>query len=394
MAIGKISKGRGFGGVLGYLLDPDKKPRIISGCMTHSKPADLAREFRLVSNLRPSVTRPVRHFSVSFAPEDGMVDDITKEAIVFRVLDGLGYEDCHFLAVDHHRDDPGHDEAHDHDHIHIVTNAVTLGGKYVNDSFDMYRIQDVLRAVERDFELRQIKSSWEVKKGKAQATELDSDVAQIVANSLAQCADLKTWLGWLEQSDINVRFNLTHKGCVRGITFVKDGKAFKGSAIGASWQIIEDKFIRAVDDVVTMESANLQTQAKPVRLNQIEQATFDHATRMILVALEENQKFKNKRLDIRLKDGTLSAIRLRPHKLMLKATQTAEGKWIPVGFPNIDLRDIELLERLTGMKSPKVEEEPLAETITANGQPIFVDLGFECLLEVEDLEYFEERLFC
>ena len=393
MAIGKISKGKGFGGILSYLLDPDKEPRIISGCMTHAKPADLAREFRLVSNLRPSVTRPVRHFSISFAPEDGMVDDITKEAIVFRVLDGLGYEDCHFLAVDHHRDDPGHDRVHDHDHIHIVTNAVTLGGKYVNDSFDMYRIQDVLRAVERDFGLREIKSSWEVKKEKAQTIDLDSDLAQIVANSLTQCTDLKTWLGRLKQSDINVRFNLTHKGFVRGIAFVKDGKAFKGSAIGANWQIIKDKFIPTIDDIVAMESANLQTQTRPVQLNQTEQATFDHVTRMSMVALGENQKLKNKRLDISLKDGTLSAIRLRPHKLMLKATQTAGGKWIPVGFPNIDLRDIDLLERLTGMKSPKVEEEQLATTLTANGQPIFIDPDFEQTLEVEDLEYFEERLF-
>ena len=393
MAIGKITKGRGFGGVLGYLLDADKKPRIISGCMTHSKPADLAREFRLVSNLRPSVARPVRHFSISFAPEDGVVDDITKEAIVFRVLDGLGYGDCHFLAIDHDRFDPGHDKAHDHDHIHIITNAVTLDGKYVNDSFDMYRIQDILREVEQDFGLREIKSSWEVKREKALALNLDSDIARIVADSLVDCSDLKIWLQRLEQSGVDVRFNLTYKGVARGVTFLKDGEAFKGSAIGASWQIIGEQFTRSAHNVAVMEAANLKSQARPVQLNQTDRAAFDHAANMGMVALGGKHKFKSNRLDIRLEDETLSVIRMRPHKLMLKATQTPNGKWEPVGFPHIDMKDIELLERLTGTKPQKFGEmtqlnEPL--TNISNGQPISVDADFDQMLDREDIE---ERVF-
>lgn len=370
MAIGKISKGRGFGGVLGYLLDPDKKPRIISGCMTHSKSTDLAREFRLVSNLRPSVTRPVRHFSVSFAPEDGVVDDVTKEAIVFRVLDGLGYSDCHFLAIDHHRFDPGHDKAHDHDHIHIVTNAVTLDGKYVNDSFDMYRIQDILREVEQEFGLREIKSSWEVKRAKAQAVDLDSDIARIVKDSLVDCSDLKIWLQQLEQSGVDVRFNLTHRGVARGVTFLKDGSAYKGSAIGASWQIISDRFTPSADNVAVMEAANLKSQTRPVRLNETDRVAFDHAANMGMVALDGKHKFKSKRLDIRLEDETLSVIRMRPHKLMLKATQTPDGKWDAVGFPHIDLKDIELLERLTGTEPRKfgqIEQQNVEQLERFNG---------------------------
>jgi Relaxase/Mobilisation nuclease domain len=396
MAIGKISKGKGFGGVLGYLLDPDKNPRIISGCMTHSKPADLAREFRLVSNLRRGVARPVRHFSISFAPEDGVVDDLTKEAIVFRVLDSLGYGDCHFLAVDHDRYDPGHDKAHDHDHLHILTNAVTLGGKYVNDSFDMYRIQDILREVERDFGLRQIKSSWEVKREKAQAVDLDSDIARIVKDSLVDCADLKLWLDRLAQANVDVRFNLTYRGVARGVTFLKDGKSFKGSAIGASWQVIGGCFTPTAYDVAVMEAANLQSQARPIQLSQTERAAFDHAANMGMVALGSNHKFKSKRLDIRLENETLSVIRLRPHKLMLKATQTIDGKWEPVGFPHIDLKDIELLERLTGTVPQNFSEiEQLAATVvSSNGQPIFVNPDLDEILDLEEIEYFEERLFC
>lgn len=209
MAIGKISRGSGFSGVLSYLLDPAKKPRIISGCVAHEKPLALAREFRLVANLRRRVKKPVRHFSISFAPEDGVVDDITKEAIAFRVLDGLGYEDCQFIAIAHDRNDPGHDEVHEHDHMHIVTNAVTLDGEYVHDSFDRYRIQPILREVEQEFGLRRIASSWAVKREKAQAVHLDSDLAQLIGASLKDASDLKTWLDRLDEVNIDVRFNLS-----------------------------------------------------------------------------------------------------------------------------------------------------------------------------------------
>ena len=204
MAIAKISKGSGFRGIMDYLLDPDKRPRIIGGCVFTSTAADLAREFRMVANLRRSVTKPVRHFSISFAPEDGTVDDVIKEAISLRILDGLGYAECQFITVDHHRDDPGHDYAHHHDHMHILTNAVTSKGEYVRDSFDAYRMQAILREVERDFGLREIKSSWEVKREKAQGIHLDCDLARNVAASFNDRPNLETWLGRLAQSDIDV----------------------------------------------------------------------------------------------------------------------------------------------------------------------------------------------
>ena len=41
----------------------------------------------------------------------------------------------------------------------------------------------------------------------------------------------------------------------------------------------------------------------------------------------------------------LSVYRIRPNKLMLNATRV-EDDWEPSGFPDIDLRDIQLLERL------------------------------------------------
>jgi hypothetical protein len=360
MAIAKISKGSGFRGIMDYLLDPDKRPRIIGGCVFTSTAADLAREFRMVANLRRSVTKPVRHFSISFAPEDGTVDDVIKEAISLRILDGLGYAECQFITVDHHRDDPGHDYAHHHDHMHILTNAVTSKGEYVRDSFDAYRMQAILREVERDFGLREIKSSWEIKREKAQGIHLDSDLAQNVAASFKDRPNLETWLGRLAQSDIDVRFNISKSDNVMGITYLSNEKSYKGSDIGASWAVVNDRVSITAKDLPLMQATNIKSQEKPVRLSKLDQAMFDRAVEMALMKLGQEKKFKNSRADIQLDGDTLTVVRMRPYRQMFKADKTSDG-WKPKGFPNIEQRDVEQLERFNGVESigfENVAEEP------------------------------------
>jgi hypothetical protein len=272
------------------------------------------------------------------------------------VLDGLGYQKCQFIAVDHHRDDPGHDYAHDHDHIHIVTNAVTVEGKFVRDSFDRFKIQTILREAERDFGLREIKSSWEVKREKAQAVNLDVEIAWIVKGSLDDCPNLKTWLDRLAQSDIDVRFNLSMSDKVTGVTFIKDGEAYKGGDIGSKWSVVREKIPTSTGDLVLMRSTNLKVQGQPVRLSQIDRAMFDRAVEMAVIKLGDGNKFKNCRVGIELDKNTLTVVRMRPDRLMLKARRVRDGKWEPVGWLNIDQKDVERLERLNGAEAQRFDD--------------------------------------
>jgi Relaxase/Mobilisation nuclease domain len=369
MAIGKITKGNGFYGLMRYLLDEEKSPQIIGGCLIGSKPDDIAREFRQIANLRQSVEKPVRHISISFAPEDGKVDDVVKEAIAYRILDGLGYCNCQFMAIGHRRDQKGHDEVHDHDHMHIVTNAVTLDGKHVRDSFDGYKVQEILRLVEKEFGLEPVKSSWEVNKerGKNQEVDRESEIAVLVADSLKDKPSLATWLGRLAVNQIDVRFSLTDRDVVKGVTFIKDGEAYKGSSIGAKWSSHKkDKYPTSLDggslivneiveivpeDISLMKAANLRSQQHTVRLNELNRAMFDRAVEMAEMTLlnkGKNEKFRNGRAEISLDGDNLKVRRVRPQKLMFEAARV-DGKWEPVGFPNIEKVDIQLLERINAV---------------------------------------------
>jgi hypothetical protein len=399
MTIANITKGRGFGGLMGYLLDPDKKPRIVSSCVASSTPADLAREFRLVANLRPSVTKPVRHFSIAFAPADGRVDDAIKEAVAFRVLDGLGYEDCQFIAIDHDRDDPGHDYAHDHDHIHVVTSAVTVLGEYVTDSFDRYKIQTILRELERDFGLQKITSSWDIKHQKAQGMHLNTDIARLVANSLQDCPNLQTWLDRLAESDIDVRFNISNNDRIKGVSFLKDDRVYKGADIGSKWSVVSQRVPITDRDFALMQATNIRSQEKPVRLSEIERAMFDRAVEMAVMKLGRAKKFKNSRADIKLEGDILTVMRMRPHRLMLKATQTKDGRWKPVGFPHIERTDVEQLERFNGVESKTFETPLVRESLEVADEFIRIaayvvsdlDSPEARLHQREQDEYFEEE---
>jgi hypothetical protein len=401
MAIGKITRGNGFYGLLNYLLDADKDPIVISGCTIGSKPDDIAREFRQVANLRPGVEKPVRHFSISFAPEDGNVEDIVKEAIALRVLDSLGYDNCQYMAIGHRRDQKGHDEVHNHDHMHIVTNAVTLEGEHVDGSFERYKIQEVLRELESEFGLKQIKSSWEVKHEKGQEINRSSEIAQLVAASLENKPSLAIWLDRLTENSIDVRFNLTDKGVVKGITFIKDGEAHKGSSIGAKWSrykgtkkpsnldegclIVSEIVQISPEDIPLMKAANLKSQQHPVRLNEVDRAMFDRVVEMAEMAVlnqGRNRKFRNGRVEIAIDDDRMKVRRVRPEKLMLEATKV-DGQWQVVGFPNIIKVDVQLLERVNGVEgmdfkkieriSSTVSEKPHTKRIVIDEPEVFPD---------------------
>jgi len=86
--------------------------------------------------------------------------------------------------------------------------------------------------------------------------------------------------------------------------------------------------------------------------------------------LGQDKKFKNSRADIRLEGDTLTVIRMRPHRLMFKASKTDDG-WKPVGFPNIEQRDVEQLERFNGVEPEKFENVAEQVSEQPNSYPVF-----------------------
>jgi hypothetical protein len=157
--IGHIEHGSNFGGLFRYLLATDKGARIIGGNVAGDTIEQLTQEFNNCADLRRTTTKPVKHFILSFAPEDGEISDNLKQTIATQAIQRLGYIDNQYVVIDHQRQDPGHDWNHDHDHIHIAVNMITLEGQRVDDWQDKRRFEAIIRELEQEHQLTQVAPS-------------------------------------------------------------------------------------------------------------------------------------------------------------------------------------------------------------------------------------------
>ena len=251
--IGNITKGSDFGGLFRYLLHRDKDAIVIGGNVGASNPPSLETEFLTFSTLNQRVKKPVTHISIGFAPLDGVVDPQTQGRIADRIMDEMGYGNAQYLVVAHGRNDPGHDEPHNHDHIHIVANSVSFNRKFVNDRLNYPRLEKILRQIEKDEGLTQIQSSWEVQRrapSHGQCQRYKREVREVAAGTrvvatlpvsdrLQSAIDIAAkesstvvaFAQKLAEKGIGTKLKVTRTGLVRGISYALDGVNFQGNKL-------------------------------------------------------------------------------------------------------------------------------------------------------------------
>ncbi|MDJ0597014.1 MAG: relaxase/mobilization nuclease domain-containing protein [Pleurocapsa sp. MO_226.B13] len=167
--IGNINTGSDFRGLVNYLLDPSKTPQIVDTNLAGHDRNTMTWELDTCASQRPSVKKTVKHISIGFSPNDGQLNSKTIEEIAIAVIDGLGYDNNQYLVVRHGRVDPKHDRAHEHDHFHILINAIDFEGKRVVDSYDKKKLENILRQQEIEHNLTIVADS-EQRKHKASTT--------------------------------------------------------------------------------------------------------------------------------------------------------------------------------------------------------------------------------
>jgi len=141
---------------LEYALSQEKQPQIIGGRCLGNTATEIAEEFREVAKKGRS-QKPCKHFYLSFAPEDTELSVIDKAEIVDEIVKRLGYVNNQYVTIEHGRDDPSHPKSHNHDHLHIIVNAVDEDtGFKVNDSYEIKRGIKICRDLEKEWGLTQV----------------------------------------------------------------------------------------------------------------------------------------------------------------------------------------------------------------------------------------------
>jgi len=107
---------------------------------------ELIRQFKEVARLKPNMSQPVLHISLSLPPGERL----TKGALVNLAFDcarSLGFDRHQYLAILHK------DTAQQH--LHLVANRIGFDRHTVSDSFSRGKIADYCRDAERRLGLRQ-----------------------------------------------------------------------------------------------------------------------------------------------------------------------------------------------------------------------------------------------
>ncbi len=148
----KKMKGRGFRGVLSYVLNDkengqDNRAEIIGGNMEGQTVLELSKEFGQLRQLKPNVKNPVRHFAIRLHPSDKSLTDDQWNKLGNQFCDRFGYNSYRAFVL--HRDS-------NPPHLHIVTCQIGFDGKLNREFKDIYRIKNFCRTSEQTLGLKQV----------------------------------------------------------------------------------------------------------------------------------------------------------------------------------------------------------------------------------------------
>lgn len=247
--IQSIHKGKGFRGVLNYVFGRAKSPELVGGNMYGEDPRALAQEFGEWRELRPGLTRAVFHSSLSLPHGPTGREELSDAQwrdVAERYLEHLGYGRSPFVVV-RHRDT-------EHDHVHIVAARIGADGRAVSDSHDYRRGEEVLRQLEREYGLTQVKSAHEVEKtamrpGEIRQLERTGEVStrlrlqDLLDRAAADRPSMTTFLERLREAGVEPVPRVATTGHVSGISYGLDGTSFRGSALGRaySWRGLQER---------------------------------------------------------------------------------------------------------------------------------------------------------
>ena len=234
--IAKLSKGRGFRGVLEYSLRKSKG-FLLDTNMGGSTPRALAREFGQIRGLRPELTRPVHHVSIALPPRESLSDE-QWQAVGRAYLEGMGFSNNQYVLVRHF------DTAHPH--IHILVNRITLDGKLISDSKDYYQQEQIMRQLEKEYGLTPVTPSKDsvrrshtkgemecaLRTGKPSAKMV---LQKMVDTALRDAPALVEFSARLEAAGVRVIPNQANTGRISGISFQYDGIIMKGGDLGRGY---------------------------------------------------------------------------------------------------------------------------------------------------------------
>ncbi|KAA6337565.1 hypothetical protein EZS27_014352, partial [termite gut metagenome] len=130
--VANIVQGRGFRGVVGYVLDKNKAQLLYAEGIRLKDKDSITHSFITQNQMNPKITKPVAHISLDFSMQDKeRLTDKAMVGIALEYMQKMGYENTQYIIARHHDTD--------HPHVHLVINRIDNDGKRITDQNEKFR---------------------------------------------------------------------------------------------------------------------------------------------------------------------------------------------------------------------------------------------------------------
>ncbi len=246
--VAKIVQGRGFRGVVNYVLDKEKST-LLHGEGVRTKDKDyIIQSFVTQSKLNPNISKPVAHISLDFSVQDkAKLTDEFMVSVAQEYLNKMGYENTQYIIARHHDTD--------HPHVHLVINRIDNNGKRITDQNEKLRNTKICMELTKKYGLYIAPGKENVKEHRLKEPDKTKyEIYHALQSTIPKCRNWQELKKELLKSGITVEFKLngdTDK--IQGVRFNKNGYGFNGSKVDRQfshskidWQLTQNDRVQEV----------------------------------------------------------------------------------------------------------------------------------------------------
>lgn len=224
--IAKIVQGRGFRGVINYVLGKERAQLLQAEGIRLKDREAIIRSFITQSKLNPKITKPVAHISLDFSAQDkGRLTDAFMVKVAQEYLQKMGYSNTQYLIARHHDTD--------HPHIHMVINRIDNDGRRISDQNEKLRSTKVCMELTKKYGLYIASGKENVKRERLKGNDKTKyEIYDALKKAIPQSLTWGQLQATLKQSGIGLEFKMNgNTDKIQGIIFEKDGNRISGSHV-------------------------------------------------------------------------------------------------------------------------------------------------------------------
>lgn len=227
--IAKIVQGRGFRGVVNYVLDKDNAQLLYAeGVRTKDKDS-IVQSFVTQGKMNPKIAKPVAHISLDFSVQDkAKLTDEFMIGVAQEYLKKMGYDNTQYIIARHYDTD--------HPHVHMVINRIDNGGKRITDQNEKLRSTKVCMELTKKYGLYIASGKENVKEHRLKEPDKTKyEIYHALQSAILKCRNWQQLQTELQKSGITV--DLRKNGSteqIQGVRFEKNGYGFNGSKVDRS----------------------------------------------------------------------------------------------------------------------------------------------------------------